>query len=199
MLLNCILSFQNYRFPKVWSEAMTGQHNLLVTALVCVGVVCLLPRPVTSHGRLWDPPARNTMWRQGFNTPADYDDHSVNCGGFGVNVTCYLSLDIAGSCTRSLRHHWRHRNQHPSSLSVAVASCESANVSPVHYLMLSSHRFFCLPRLRPPSTLPCKNVFAKAKLRVTCLYHFIVLTMVRVLVRADWCCDLSSHFFIGDV
>ena len=35
------------------------------------------------HGRLLDPPGRNTMWRQGFDNPVNYNDDEVYCGGFG--------------------------------------------------------------------------------------------------------------------
>ena len=35
------------------------------------------------HGRLLDPPGRNTMWRLGFDNPVNYNDDEVYCGGFG--------------------------------------------------------------------------------------------------------------------
>jgi hypothetical protein len=38
---------------------------------------------VDSHGRMNMPPARNVMWRYGFNVPANYDDFGLNCGGVG--------------------------------------------------------------------------------------------------------------------
>ena len=34
------------------------------------------------HGRLIEPPSRSTMWRYGFNNPANYNDHESYCGGF---------------------------------------------------------------------------------------------------------------------
>lgn len=37
---------------------------------------------VHSHGRLIEPPSRSTMWRYGFNTPPNYNDHELYCGGF---------------------------------------------------------------------------------------------------------------------
>nr|XP_027204364.1 uncharacterized protein LOC113798077 [Dermatophagoides pteronyssinus] len=33
------------------------------------------------HGRMLEPPARNSMWRAGFNTKPDYDDSELFCGG----------------------------------------------------------------------------------------------------------------------
>ena len=38
---------------------------------------------VLSHGRLIEPPSRTSARRFGFKTPADYNDHETNCGGFG--------------------------------------------------------------------------------------------------------------------
>jgi len=39
------------------------------------------------HGRLLEPPARTSMWRFGFKTPADYTDNGRNCGGFYTQHT----------------------------------------------------------------------------------------------------------------
>jgi hypothetical protein len=36
---------------------------------------------VTGHGRMEDPPSRNSMWRHGFGTPPNYNDLELNCGG----------------------------------------------------------------------------------------------------------------------
>ena len=43
---------------------------------------------------------------------------------------------------------------------------------PVHSLMLSSHRFLCLPLRLPPLTVPCRIVLASPDDRVTYPYHF---------------------------
>jgi len=37
---------------------------------------------VKPHGRLIEPPSRSTMWRYGFNTPPNYNDHELYCGGY---------------------------------------------------------------------------------------------------------------------
>ena len=49
----------------------------LIGALACLFVV-----RVSSHGRLIDPPARNSMWRFGFSNPPNFNDNELNCGGF---------------------------------------------------------------------------------------------------------------------
>ncbi|XP_076397096.1 uncharacterized protein LOC100878113 isoform X2 [Megachile rotundata] len=42
----------------------------------------LVVKEVSSHGRLIEPPSRASMWRYGFDTPPDYNDHECYCGGF---------------------------------------------------------------------------------------------------------------------
>ncbi|XP_018015775.1 uncharacterized protein LOC108672588 [Hyalella azteca] len=50
--------------------------------MLMIGVLFALVAVATGHGRLLDPPARGTMWRLGFQTPPDYNDHELFCGGF---------------------------------------------------------------------------------------------------------------------
>jgi len=47
---------------------------LLLLMVVVVGV--------EGHGRLIEPPSRSSMWRYGFDTPPNYNDHELYCGGF---------------------------------------------------------------------------------------------------------------------
>lgn len=35
-----------------------------------------------AHGRLIEPPSRASAWRYGFQTPPNYNDHELYCGGF---------------------------------------------------------------------------------------------------------------------
>ncbi|KAJ8319999.1 hypothetical protein KUTeg_001586, partial [Tegillarca granosa] len=42
----------------------------------------LLVEFISGHGRLWEPPARSTMWRRGYNTPMNPNDNELNCGGY---------------------------------------------------------------------------------------------------------------------
>ncbi|XP_045164026.2 uncharacterized protein LOC123528343 [Mercenaria mercenaria] len=47
----------------------------------CWLVIVFVPCAV-GHGYLAFPPARNSMWREGFDTPKNYNDMGLNCGGF---------------------------------------------------------------------------------------------------------------------
>ena len=49
--------------------------------LTCLGSIALL---VQGHGRLWTPVNRSSAWRKGWDTPQNYNDLELFCGGFGV-------------------------------------------------------------------------------------------------------------------
>lgn len=51
--------------------------------LILFCVFCVFATRVSAHGRMLEPPGRSTAWRfNGKQTPVNYDDHSLNCGGF---------------------------------------------------------------------------------------------------------------------
>lgn len=50
--------------------------------LYCGLIVSSLVTVCNGHGRLIEPPSRATAWRYGFNTPPNYNDHELYCGGF---------------------------------------------------------------------------------------------------------------------
>ncbi|XP_076114434.1 uncharacterized protein LOC143082581 [Mytilus galloprovincialis] len=51
---------------------------------------------IYGHGRLILPPGRSTMWRLGYNTPKNYNDNQVSCGGFYKQWT--LNKGKCGLC-----------------------------------------------------------------------------------------------------
>ena len=63
----------------------------------------------------------------------------------------------------------------------STALWDLPNSRPVHFLMLSSHVFLCLPCLPPPLTVPCNMVLARPDERETWPYHCTLrlFTMVR--------------------
>ncbi|XP_042903334.1 uncharacterized protein [Parasteatoda tepidariorum] len=53
----------------------------------------LLFHQVQGHGRLLEPPSRSSMWRFGYNSPPNYNDNELFCGGI------YVQWSInAGKC-----------------------------------------------------------------------------------------------------
>ncbi|EGI60760.1 hypothetical protein G5I_11002 [Acromyrmex echinatior] len=59
---------------------MTDMRFLVLGLTLIVSL--LVVRRVSAHGRLIEPPSRASMWRYGFDTPHDYNDHECYCGGF---------------------------------------------------------------------------------------------------------------------
>lgn len=47
---------------------------------------------INGHGRLMDPPARNSMWRFGFPNPVNYNDNELYCGGYSGNPAISKSI-----------------------------------------------------------------------------------------------------------
>lgn len=45
-------------------------------------ILSLVERGVNGHGRLIEPPSRASAWRFSFDTPHNYNDHELYCGGF---------------------------------------------------------------------------------------------------------------------
>ena len=64
----------------------------------------------------------------------------------------------------------------------STALSDLPNSRPVHFLMLSSHLFLCLPCLLPPFTVPCKMVLARPDERETWPYpcSLRLFTMSRI-------------------
>merc|ERR1712212_450211 len=47
------------------------------TVLSCLAAIA------AGHGTLWKPVSRSSAWRQGWDTPVNWNDIELNCGGFG--------------------------------------------------------------------------------------------------------------------
>ena len=87
---------------------------------------------------------------------------------------------------------------HPSLSSAALR--ESPNPIPVHFLILPSHFFFCLPLLFAPFPISCRIVFAMPEDLEIWPYRlsFRFFTMVRrssLQLHSGFCCEppRSSH------
>jgi hypothetical protein len=65
-----------------------------VIAMVRLGValvVLLLVLGSHQHGMLLDPVNRSSMWRNGYNVPANYEDNQLFCGGRAVSLYWLVS------------------------------------------------------------------------------------------------------------
>jgi hypothetical protein len=57
-------------------------------------VVLLMAIGTHQHGHLVDPVSRSSMWRRGYNTPVNWNDNEVFCGGFWVSLKLLLFFEI---------------------------------------------------------------------------------------------------------
>lgn len=48
-------------------------------------VLAEAPPAVHGHGMMLDPPQRSSMFKLRFPVPPNYNDNSLNCGGFSVS------------------------------------------------------------------------------------------------------------------
>lgn len=58
-------------------------QEMIFSILIIIFMLKTLPL-VNGHGRLMDPPARSSAWRLGYNTPVNYDDNQLYCGGVQI-------------------------------------------------------------------------------------------------------------------
>ncbi|KAI0231830.1 hypothetical protein LSAT2_017807 [Lamellibrachia satsuma] len=67
-------------FVSTGSSATSAMRLLRATPLVAL-LMLLCAVEIRGHGRLRVPPSRGSMWREGFNTPINYNDNELFCGG----------------------------------------------------------------------------------------------------------------------
>ena len=54
--------------------------------LITLWIVLMSSKGTSGHGRLVEPPSRSSMFRFGYNVPANYQDNQLFCGGFQVTL-----------------------------------------------------------------------------------------------------------------
>jgi len=57
-------------------------------------VVLLMAIGTHQHGHLMEPVNRSSMWRMGYNTPVNWNDNELFCGGFEVSLKRLLFFEI---------------------------------------------------------------------------------------------------------
>ncbi|KAK0080469.1 hypothetical protein PV325_013900 [Microctonus aethiopoides] len=95
---------------------------------------------VSAHGRLIEPPSRASMWRYGFDTPHDYNDHESYCGGFTRQWT--RNSGKCGICgdawdTKTPR---AHETGGKYGNGIIVRKYRTGAIIPVHIQLTANHR-----------------------------------------------------------
>ena len=74
--------------------------------VIILSLSLVLVHYASGHARLLQPPSRSSMWRFGFDNPADYSDNQGFCGGIKVSLekqTRFLGWDNHLSCLKLLK------------------------------------------------------------------------------------------------
>ena len=88
--------------------ALTGvQKFQLVVNLLVVFLECSL---VDGHAKMTEPPMRSSMWRFGFDTPVNYDDNELFCGGIQVSLVTIKSKKKKKKKKKNTRTNKRNQN-----------------------------------------------------------------------------------------
>lgn len=65
----------------------TDQSSSSAMDSYCLLIVLGFVAQAAAHGRFIEPPSRASAWRFGFDTPVNWDDNELNCGGIGVSIS----------------------------------------------------------------------------------------------------------------
>ena len=78
------ISLVSLKIPENSTQITWLYSAMECRALFKILVAFTLVSSIVGHGRMIDPPSRNSAWRVGFPNPPHYTDNELNCGGFNV-------------------------------------------------------------------------------------------------------------------
>uniref|UniRef100_A0A2C9LE15 Chitin-binding type-4 domain-containing protein n=1 Tax=Biomphalaria glabrata TaxID=6526 RepID=A0A2C9LE15_BIOGL len=80
-IFRCMVFFSSlsFLFKQVDCTRMLARLILVLLTIFVFNVIS-----INAHGRLLEPPSRMSAWRFGYPVPRNYDDHSMNCGGYAT-------------------------------------------------------------------------------------------------------------------
>ncbi|XP_048506013.1 uncharacterized protein LOC105686872 isoform X2 [Athalia rosae] len=104
---------------------------------------------VSGHGRLIEPPSRASMWRYGFDTPHNYNDNELYCGGF--TRQWQYNGGKCGICGDP----WNVKQPRPNEIGgkygngIIVRKYRTGSVIPINVELTANHRGYFEFRLCP--------------------------------------------------
>ncbi|XP_021357189.1 uncharacterized protein LOC110452820 isoform X2 [Mizuhopecten yessoensis] len=108
---------------------------------------------VRGHGRLLEPPGRASMWRFGYNSPPNYDDNQLFCGGF--NRQWKINGGKCGVCGDPMNGPREHEAGGKYATGTIVRHYSEGQTITVNVQITASHKGYFEFRLCPhnnPST-----------------------------------------------
>ena len=134
-------------------------------------------------------------WVGGWGGGADSGRESKRSVCFGCQeTTLHLHLLLYRGGRWGTRDVFYSSFLHFPLFSTAV--WDLTNSRPVHFLMLSSHLFFCLPCLLPPFTVPCWMVLTRPDQPPQFAFLY---DGHEVFVLSDCLLDLGTDFIVANM
>ncbi|XP_064596525.1 uncharacterized protein LOC135463138 [Liolophura sinensis] len=108
-----------------------------VTHALFLSVLVFFVDSVTGNGYMIDPPARASMWRLGYDTPINYDDMNINCGG--IYKHWVQNKGICGVCGDPIDGERRHEAGGVYATGVITRTYKQGGAIPIRVNLTSSH------------------------------------------------------------
>ena len=67
-------------------------------------MIVLLTMPISDVMGLITPPSRASMWKLGYNSPTNFNDNQLNCGGKSVKET-FLKVQVLYEVSRFTKNN----------------------------------------------------------------------------------------------
>ena len=156
-------------------------------ALLCVGVVCLMPRPTAGHGWLHVPPGRSSVWRfpqwKGM-VPKNINDNELNCGGLGNQNKHGYKCGLCGDPVQGPRENEVGGKYANAQWRPIVANYTQGQEFPVSIRMTAHHKGWMSIKLCPT------NDFSKEATLDCMEQHYATLpgggTQYDMTVKHNW-------------
>lgn len=87
-MFSCLTSMCNMHYPlnhRIKTSFFTEMYSVFVFVITLTSLV----EWSSQHGLLLSPPQRGSLWRYGYDTPPNYDDNGLFCGGLEVRQSLF--------------------------------------------------------------------------------------------------------------
>lgn len=87
-MFSCLTSMCNMHYPlnhRIKTFFFTEMYSVFVFVITLTSLV----EWSSQHGLLLSPPQRGSLWRYGYDTPPNYDDNGLFCGGLEVRQSLF--------------------------------------------------------------------------------------------------------------
>ena len=170
----------------------------LLEEIFLISLLLMFPPDfVTGHGRLVDPPARSTAWRYGYDTPVNYDDNQLYCGGKQIQWEVNGGkCGICGDPWNGKREHETPDGKYAQNPLRITGHYASESVLEARVELTTSHLGFFTFRL-------CPETSDEREVTQSCLDRYLLKwlqrngsTQDKYPIHSEGTLENSSRFFV---